>query len=110
MNMCLSCSENVRQQEINQARAKLFKPVSDPFHFYQTVPSCKVDYLEEARQKELQDKLNELANNMEYGRSCLKDMIHTISLEENSTEEISVFKDTKKAADLCLIPLVKSVY
>ena len=43
---------------------------------------------------------------MEYGRSCLEDMIHNVDLEENISGEISVYKNSKQAADLCLMPLV----
>lgn len=34
MEMCLSCAENIRHQEIKKARYRLYNPIEDPFMMF----------------------------------------------------------------------------
>lgn len=64
MELCLSCSENIRHQEIKKARYRMYNPIEDPFMMYHNKDQYTPLFSEESKQKELQDKLSELATNL----------------------------------------------
>lgn len=52
MELCLHCAQNIRQEEIKQAKFHVFNPIEDPYLFFSnyTIPN-KVETFEETRQK-----------------------------------------------------------
>ena len=109
MGLCPHCEDNIKQEQVKQARFHIFNPVQDLYTFFSIKSAYKQEPFEEARQKELQDKLAEVARNMEVNQGFIKDMINQLATNTQNGEEY-VFGKEFNEAYLPIMPLIQSVY